>query len=213
MEDARHKKLMPTTCTARLSFNSRRRMSASTDILHSKTDPDVTSMKLSIPKPTSEMLPAIAPATTATRPSNAFQAIVKYSSLRPCRTTAVRSKMAVSAISAVYNVARAKPCPGLARIRPCVLGNEYQTLGDRIRQEAHHASLLPFDPGSLAHLSACFRSVHLNGLTNFAGTSGGGPATAPRFADHHDRRAKSTDSSLSLARTRRGCGTCLAKNR
>ena len=38
---------------------------------HSKTDPDVTSMKLSIPKPTSEMLPASAPATTATRPSNA----------------------------------------------------------------------------------------------------------------------------------------------
>src|SRR6266852_8550763 len=104
MEDARHKKLMPTTCTARLSFNSRRRMSASTDILHSKTDPDVTSMKLSIPKPTSEMLPAMTPTATATRPSKAFHAMVKYSSLRPRRTTAVRSKMAVSAIRAVYNV-------------------------------------------------------------------------------------------------------------
>src|SRR6266851_7158799 len=66
-------------------------------------------MKLSIPKPTREMLPAIAPAMTATNPSTAFHAIVKYSSLRPCRTTVVRSKMAVSAIPAVYNVARPSP--------------------------------------------------------------------------------------------------------
>ena len=52
-------------------------------------------MKLSIPKPASEMLPAIAPATAATRPSNAFHAMVKYSSLRPWRTAAARSKIAV----------------------------------------------------------------------------------------------------------------------
>src|SRR2546421_414728 len=39
-------------------------MSASTGILHSSAVPDVTSMKLSIPNPTSEMLPATAPAIT-----------------------------------------------------------------------------------------------------------------------------------------------------
>src|SRR5437660_9709664 len=61
-------------------------------------------MKLSTPKPTSEMLPARTPAKTATKPSRAFHATVKYSSLRPRRTNAVRSKMAVPSISAVYNV-------------------------------------------------------------------------------------------------------------
>jgi len=105
MYAASRRKQTPTILSARLSFSSRRCTSASTDILHSKTDPDVTSMKLSIPKPTSEMLPAIAPATTATRPSKAFHAIVKYSSLRPWRTAAVRSRMAVSTIPAVYNAA------------------------------------------------------------------------------------------------------------
>lgn len=93
----------PTILTAHISFNSRPCTSESTDMRHSKTDPDVTSMKLSTPKPTSEMLPAIAPATTATRPSNAFHPIVKYSSLRPRSTTAVRSTTVVSAITAVYN--------------------------------------------------------------------------------------------------------------
>jgi hypothetical protein len=44
-------------------------------------------MKLSTPKPTSEMLPAIAPAMMATRPSSEFHAMVKYSSLRPCSDT------------------------------------------------------------------------------------------------------------------------------
>src|SRR5882724_8755294 len=85
MYAASRRKQTPTTLRARLSFSSRRCTSASTDILHSKTDPDVTSMKLSIPKPTSKMLPAIAPATTATRPSKAFHVMVKYSSLRPWR--------------------------------------------------------------------------------------------------------------------------------
>jgi hypothetical protein len=42
-----------------------------------------TSMKLSIPKPTSEMLPANQPAITATKPSATFHAIVKYASFRP----------------------------------------------------------------------------------------------------------------------------------
>jgi hypothetical protein len=95
MYAASRRKQTPTILRARLSFNSRRCTSASTDILHNKTDPDVTSTKLSIPKPTSEMLPAITLATTATKPSNAFHAMVKYSSLRPWRTTAGRSKMAL----------------------------------------------------------------------------------------------------------------------
>src|SRR5947208_10557152 len=47
-------------------------------------------MKLSMPKPTREMLPAIAPATTATRPSRLFHAMVKYSSRFPRRATARR---------------------------------------------------------------------------------------------------------------------------
>jgi hypothetical protein len=74
-------------------------------------------MKLSIPKPTSEMLPAIAPATMATKPSKAFHAMVKYSSLRPWCTTAVRSKAAISAMSRVYNA------PGRTRVRrTCIKG-------------------------------------------------------------------------------------------
>lgn len=74
-----------------------------TDIRHSKTDPDVTSMKLSIPKPTREMLPATTPAMTATKPSRVFQTTVKYSSFRPWRTTAERSNRTVSAMSSVYD--------------------------------------------------------------------------------------------------------------
>jgi hypothetical protein len=49
--------------------------------------PDVTSIKLSSPNPTSEILPAIRPMTTAAKPSMEFQAMVKYSSLRPRRMT------------------------------------------------------------------------------------------------------------------------------
>jgi len=121
---------LPTSFSARLSFPSRRCTSASTDILHSKTDPDVTSMKLSIPKPTSEMLPAIAPATTATKPSKAFHTMAKYSSLRPWRTTAVRSNMAVSAMSRVCNApsqSRTKTC----RTGSCHFGWPWRTLSSR----------------------------------------------------------------------------------
>jgi hypothetical protein len=88
-----------------LAFHSARggahlRQRASSTAILSRT---VTSMKLSIPKPTSEMLPAIAPATMATKPSEAFHAIVKYSSFRPRSTNAVRSETVVPAITAVYN--------------------------------------------------------------------------------------------------------------
>ena len=39
--------------------------------------PDVTSMRLSSPKPTNEILPAISPETTATGASRLFQTIVE----------------------------------------------------------------------------------------------------------------------------------------
>ena len=42
---------------------------------HRSAEPDATSIKLSTPKPTSEMLPAAVPAATAIRPSRLFQAI------------------------------------------------------------------------------------------------------------------------------------------
>src|SRR5258708_28110520 len=74
---------MPTILRLSFSFRSRFPTSASTDILHSSTLPDVTSIKLSIPNPTREMLPASAPATTATSPSKLFHAIVKYSNCLP----------------------------------------------------------------------------------------------------------------------------------
>src|SRR5258708_23322425 len=63
-------------------------------------------MKLSMPNPMRDTLPATAPAITATNPSKVFQPMVKYSSLRPRRRTAVRSNIAVSAMSSVYNVPR-----------------------------------------------------------------------------------------------------------
>src|SRR5258705_8039338 len=59
---------------------------------------------LSIPKPTNEILPATAPAMMATKPSRVFHPMVKYSSFRPWRTTAVRSNTTASAMSRVYNM-------------------------------------------------------------------------------------------------------------
>jgi len=59
-------------------------------------------MKLSIPKPTSEMLPATIPETSAITPSSVFRTMVKYSSLRPRSTTVGRSKALVCDITAVY---------------------------------------------------------------------------------------------------------------
>src|SRR5882724_2597692 len=143
MYAASRRKQTPTVLRAFLSFSSRRCTSASTDILHSKTDPDVTSMKLSIPKPTSEMLPAIAPATTATRPSNAFHPIVKYSSLRPRWMTVVRSRTVLSLIPTLYNV-EPRASAFAASLASC---NECQRLGDRIHwEEGLHASFSPFYP-------------------------------------------------------------------
>lgn len=87
---ARAMKQAPTILILSRSFLSRLPSSASTDILHSRVAPEVTSIKLSIPNPTSEMLPAIAPAITATRPSRLFQAMVKYSSRFPRRASVLR---------------------------------------------------------------------------------------------------------------------------
>ncbi len=74
----------PTIRRLTFSFRSRSFSSSSTAILHINTPPDVTSMKLSIPKPTREMLPASTPAAAnATSPSRLFQTIVKYSNRFP----------------------------------------------------------------------------------------------------------------------------------
>src|SRR5437879_12500083 len=91
-------KQAPTILMLSLSLLSRRCSSASTDILQRSVAPDVTSMKLPIPKPTREMLPAIPPATTATRPSRLFHAIVKYSSRIP--RLAILSRVVANSITA-----------------------------------------------------------------------------------------------------------------
>src|SRR5947209_1699382 len=83
-------KQTPTRRKLSISFRSRFTASESTDILQSSTVPDVTSMKLSIPNPTREMLPASTPKTTATRPSRVFHPIVKYSKDFPRCATAWR---------------------------------------------------------------------------------------------------------------------------
>src|SRR6266403_4629993 len=104
------KKHTPTILNARLSFSSRRCTSASTDILQSNTEPEVTSIKLSTPKPTNEMLPAITPIKTASKPSIAFHVMVKYSSLRPRCTRAARSSATVSVTGVVLSRFRTRLC-------------------------------------------------------------------------------------------------------
>jgi hypothetical protein len=64
--------------------------------------PALTSMKLSMPNPTSEMLPTIIPTTTATKPSTVFHTTVKYSNLRPRCTAAGRSNVSIVAVPTVY---------------------------------------------------------------------------------------------------------------
>src|ERR1700688_1869564 len=80
---ARATKQMPTSLRLSFSVRSRLSTSASTDILQSNVAPDVTSMKLSIRKPTREMLHAMTPAATAIKPSRQFHTMVKYSSCLP----------------------------------------------------------------------------------------------------------------------------------
>ncbi len=72
---ARARKQTPTILRLNLSFRSRLSASASTDMRQRSVAPDVTSMRLSIPKPTSETLPATTPAAIPMRPSKLFHAI------------------------------------------------------------------------------------------------------------------------------------------
>ena len=60
------------------------------------TNPDAHSTKLSIPNASSAMLPARAPAPTATKPSIMFQATVMYSSERPRRRASARGSQCAS---------------------------------------------------------------------------------------------------------------------
>jgi len=101
MYAASAKKQIPTTRSTRFPFRLRSLSLASTEILQSITEPEVTSMKLSIPNPMrmSEMLPAAKPLTTATMPSAAFQPMVKYSSLLRRYTPVVRSERNVALMS------------------------------------------------------------------------------------------------------------------
>ena len=82
---ARTRKQVPTIRRLRRSLRSRLSASASAPIRQRSAVPEMTSMRLSVPKPTREMLPAIAPAMTATSPSRVFHPIVKYSSRFPRR--------------------------------------------------------------------------------------------------------------------------------
>jgi hypothetical protein len=61
-------------------------------------------MKLSIPKPIKEMLPAKVPATTATNPSILFHAMVKYSSRFP--RWAASSRLTTDSIAKAYTSKR-----------------------------------------------------------------------------------------------------------
>src|SRR5215469_9686627 len=89
---ASSKKQIPTMRSVRRSFSSRRDASGSTDIRQSRAAPEVTSIKLSKPKPVSEILLAIAPSVSANKPSTAFHATVRYSRFRPLRT--IRARLA-----------------------------------------------------------------------------------------------------------------------
>src|SRR5262249_17864517 len=97
---ANARKLTPTMRSVSRSRRSRWHASASTAIRQSSAAPELTSMKLSTPNPTSEILPPSAPAPTATRPSRLFQPIVKYSRRRPRPASAARS-IAIDSASAL----------------------------------------------------------------------------------------------------------------
>src|SRR5580765_4207520 len=95
-------KQTPTIRKEVRSFRSRSASLSSTDIRHSKVAPEMTSMKLSMPKPTREMLPARAPANMATRPSRVFHPMVKYSSRLPCQAENSRCESAASCMRTCY---------------------------------------------------------------------------------------------------------------
>src|SRR5438876_7161820 len=130
----RARKQKPTILRLSFSFRSRLSTSASTDILQSSTVPEVTSIKLSIPKPTSEMLTANAPATKATRPSRLFQAIVKYSRRFPRSATPWRS----SAISTMdRNSLRSVPSQRWSSVFQCPMRRKWGKIPTLFRHTLH----------------------------------------------------------------------------
>src|SRR5262245_525198 len=84
-------KQTPTMRSVIASMRSRFSSSTSAESRHRSAAPEVTSIRLSKPKPTSAMLPAISPDRIATSPSREFHAMVKYSIRRPRRTRFARS--------------------------------------------------------------------------------------------------------------------------
>ena len=77
------RKQAPTILSVKRSFFSRLSSSARTDSRHSSATAEVTSIKLSTPKPTREILPEIIPVVNAPSPSRLFHPIVKYSRRLP----------------------------------------------------------------------------------------------------------------------------------
>lgn len=77
------RKQIPTILRVNRSFCSRLSSSAISDKRHSKATAEVTSIKLSTPKPTREILPEMNPVANAANPSRLFHPIVKYSRRLP----------------------------------------------------------------------------------------------------------------------------------
>lgn len=85
------KKQTATILSVKRSFLSRFSSSAISDSRHNNATAEVTSIKLSIPKPTREMLPEIIPVANAVSPSRLFHPIVTYSRRLPRCTIMARS--------------------------------------------------------------------------------------------------------------------------
>lgn len=77
------RKQIPTILRVNRSFCSRLSSPAISDKRHSKATAEVTSIKLSTPKPTREILPEMNPVANAANPSRLFHPIVKYSRRLP----------------------------------------------------------------------------------------------------------------------------------
>src|SRR5689334_21650750 len=77
------RKQMPTIFRVSRSFCSRLSSSAMADKRHNTATAEVTSIKLSTPKPTRETLPAMIPVANAANPSRQFHPMVRYSSRLP----------------------------------------------------------------------------------------------------------------------------------
>jgi len=85
------RKQLPTILRVTRSFCSRLSSSAIRDKRHSNATAEVTSIKLSTPKPIREILPAMNPVAIAPIPSRLFHPIVKYSRRLPRRAMMANS--------------------------------------------------------------------------------------------------------------------------